>query len=157
MATETGTATGFIDLYTKLIAFATTSLGSENWSVVHGYEKDDDSIVGTPTLLTQNVYDNKVILKGTGSGGTDEIYVGLQTNYDSDVQKYTLAIQGLNAFDNTKLYNQQATFSSACYSYAWDMSMAYWFAGDGRRIIAVFRMGTIYLNHRFNLWKRLFY
>lgn len=149
MATETGTATGFIDLYTKLITFATTQLGGENWVQVYGYERhaevgDTPTVDGSPTLGTQNVFDNKTILKGGGSGGADEIYVGLRTYYDPDVQVHTVSIQGLNSFDNTKVYGDQAVWSPACFSYVWDMTMAYWFVGSGRRIIAIARMGTIY-------------
>lgn len=144
MATETGTATGFLDLYTKLVTFATTALGASNWVKVYGYELDDESVVGSPTLANQNVYSNKVILKGPGSGGADEIYIGIKTYYDPDVQKHTLLCQGFSSFDAAKVYDEQQLRSSPSCTYLWDQSMAYWFVGDGRRIIVIARMGVVY-------------
>ena len=144
MATETGTATGFLDLYTKLVTFATTALGADNWSLAHGYEHEDSTIDATPIMGNQNAYENKVILRGPGSGGGDEIFVGFTTNQDSDTQQYTISVQGFNAYDSNKPYSDQLTVSQPCFSYFWDQTMAYWFIGSGRRLIAVARMGSVY-------------
>lgn len=143
MAKESGTATGFIDLYQKIITFATTGLGADNWTMVHGFEHSDETVDGTPTLGSQNTRDNKVILRGDGSG-SENIYIGLQTYYDSDLSRHNFVIQGLNDYDNTLTYEFQAYKSTECYAYAWDQAMPYWIIGSSRRIIVVFKVGSVY-------------
>ena len=89
-----------------------------------------------------NHFGSEAILKGVGNAGTDEIFVGVRSEYDAAAGWYNLFMNGYTGYDA----NEQSWFKQpgalneygAQYPYAvpmvpcWDTTMPYWFVASGR-------------------------
>lgn len=145
MAYEIGTATNLADLYSKFITFVTTGLGADNWSMVHGYEHADGSITGSPVYVSEDSLENKIILKGNGAGGTDEIYVGLSTYRNTGEDDYAIQGRAYIGYDDTRVWDTQPfQHTGTPCILLWDGAMPYWFVANGRRFIMVVKVNTTY-------------
>jgi hypothetical protein len=136
MATATGTATSFTDLYAKLRDFLTTNatlvgLG-QNWQVISG-----------PASGALTFTDN-LVLQGPGLSGTDEILVTLEPSVSVGGDYYNLGIGGLSSYNPGDPISGQANRLTPRYLHLWNTSMPYWFIANGRRFIVVVRISTVY-------------
>lgn len=146
MAVQSGTATNFADLYTQLITFLTTGIGGgQDWTIIHGYERHDESMSANPVWDTNEKNDNRVVLKGEGLGVDDPVYVGLYTYTDPSNSIYTISSLGMVTFDaNFKFNNQPSVFQQRPKILCWDQAMPYWFVANGRRFMVLVKTATSY-------------
>lgn len=134
-AVASGTATDFLDLYTKLRDFLTSNAdlvsASEEWTLVDGNS-------GT---LTET---DNLVFSGPGLGGTDEILVSLEPSVNAGAGYHNLGVRGLTAYNDAEPLSSQVNNSGVKYIHLWDSSMPYWFIANGRRFIVVARPSTRY-------------
>jgi hypothetical protein len=100
-----------------------------NWDGLNGYE---------------------LILQGPGSGGDDAIYVGFQTFFNSTYAYYNWRINGFTGYSAPAVWGSQPGAipnDGNCYYpnvQLWNASIPYWFVANGRRIIVVAKLGSVY-------------
>ena len=101
-----------------------------------------------------NHFGSEAILKGVGNAGTDEIFVGVRSEYDAAAGWYNLFMNGYTGYDA----NEQSWFKQpgalnefgAQYPYAvpmvpcWDTTMPYWFVASGRSFRFCVKVSTSY-------------
>lgn len=98
-----------------------------------------------------NHFGSEVIFRAPGNSGTDEIYTGIRSEYDSAQGWYNLFLNGYTGYtsDNDFFeqpgglygFDQEASASNMCcvpMVPCWDSAMDYWFAASGRS----FRFGV---------------
>lgn len=123
------------------------------WDVVQN-STTTGTIAWTELLLLQadgtvaNHFGSEVILKAPGNSGTEAIYVGIRTEYDTAAGWYNLFLNGYTGYDpNVRSWFLQpgaipgygATFTKAVPMVpCWDTAMPYWFSASGRS----FRFGV---------------
>lgn len=93
------------------------------------------------------------ILQGVGSG-SDQVFVGIRTFVSSGSNNWELA--GMTGYNAASLYTAQPGISpgrydtptpeTSCYVPLNNATFSYWLFANGRRIVAVFKMGTTYCN-----------
>lgn len=136
MAVEIGTATSFADLYTKLRDFLTGNVdlvaAGQAWTVLAG------PAAGTLTFT------DELLLQGPGSGGADEVLVGLHPSVSVGSDYYNLGIAGYSSYNAGIPLADQANRLPSRFLHLWDGAMPYWFVANGRRFIVVVRVTTVY-------------
>lgn len=114
---------------------------------------------GTGTGCTLNVTygsgEREVILEGEGSG-TDEIYVGFRTFFDSGSGARNMIFHGFTGFTAGLPYNDQpgrspgletsssGTDFGGCYALLSNSTVTWWLSITPRRIVGVAKVGTCY-------------
>jgi hypothetical protein len=101
--------------------------------------------------LPINHFGSEALLKAPGTGGTDEIYTGIRTEYDAGAGWYNLFLNGYTGYDplETSWFKQPGALPHFDSVVAltrlpqpmvpcWDSPMPYWFAANGRS----FRFGV---------------
>lgn len=126
MAYQQGTATNFWDFFDKLKSFVT----SQGWTV-----NRDDNVVDTYRQL---------YLQGPGLTGTDDIYIQVSSFITANEDEWNILINGADGFNSEVDYSSQPGLSPNARMLMWNTSMPYWFFVNGRRIIIVMKVGTIY-------------
>lgn len=86
----------------------------------------------------------ELILQGLGTAGTDEIYVGINAYEDIGQDYYNWDLRGYIGYQAGKAFDDQPGVSGACYCHLWDSAIPYWFVVNGRRIIWVAKVSTVY-------------
>jgi len=130
MAYETGTATDYLDLLDKLVTF----MVANGW-VSNRYETTGDY---------------EFLAKGTGLAGTDNIYVGITTYSDEDLDYYNWRLQGALGYDASKTFDLQPgaipapTIGRTPVIHLWNSNIPYWFIVNSRRAIVVAKVSTVY-------------
>jgi hypothetical protein len=121
MAYETGIASSHTDLLAKIKTFATAN----GWAAL----RDTSS---------------ELILKGVGTAGTDEIFVGLQVYTNAAIDTYGLVLRGFTGFNTYEAFDNQPGGSPATAVSLLATDMPYWLCVSSRRIVFVVRVNTIY-------------
>jgi hypothetical protein len=126
MAFDTGTATNYSTLLDALVTFATAN----GWTI----QRDDRGSLG------------EIILKGSGDGGTDAIYVGIKRYASPGNDTYGWSLQGFTGFTGAAFMLQPGAITGnlPCIS-LWNDTIKYWFFVNNRRIIVVAQVATIYV------------
>ena len=140
MAFATGTATNFGDFYTGLRDFLISGIGAgANWTQIAG---------STGALTAQNddvTPGNRIVVRGPGTGGTDQILVGMTPRINTTTDTFNLAITGLTIWNPALItLNAQINRSRFTHLHLWNQPMQYWFIGNARRFIVVVRVSTVY-------------
>lgn len=101
-----------------------------------------------------NHFGSEVILKGVGNAGTEEIFVGIRSEYDAAAGWYNLFMNGYTGYDANEQswFNQPGALNgpSAQYPLAvpmvpcWNTSMPYWFVASGRSFRFAVKVSTSY-------------
>ncbi len=137
MAFETGTASSYKDLLAKLRTFVTTNA----------------ALVAAGQAWTSLRYDNtsaehELILRGPGLGGDDEIYVGIKTESSSGSDYYNWLLYGFTGYESAAAITVQPgvlTFADGGPKLLLSNgSIKYWFVANGRRIVIVAKVSTVY-------------
>lgn len=133
MAWTSGTATDYRDLLAKLRKFLTTDMtpASERW---------------TELRWDQQATTQELILKGPGLSGTDEIYIGIRSYQDASAGWYFWDLQGFIGYNAANVFSAQP---GAIDNYApgmslWNAPIQYWFVANGRRVVVVAKVSTVY-------------
>jgi hypothetical protein len=129
--------------------FAVSSFGSHvYWRIIID-SISSGTVVYWKNLLLQeldgtiaNHFGSEVYFQAPGNSGTDEIYTGLRSEYDSSNGWYNLFLNGYTGFDpsvneffdqpgSLPGYNSTTKMEVAMIP-CWNQSMNYWFAASGR-------------------------
>lgn len=131
-AYATGTATDHNDLFAKLKTFLTTNAAlvsaGEQWATAW---TDTDS--------------NDVVLKGPGTSGTENIYVGLRLTADATAGSYVLWLNGMTGIlSSATQITEHLNTSPLVAMYLDNQPMTYWFVASGRRFVVVVKISTVF-------------
>lgn len=134
MAVEQGTASNFLDFYSKLRAFLTSNsalaAAGQAWQQIAGN-------VGALGL------DDAVTLQGPGLSGADEIRVRLRPVYSVVNGRYNLELVGLPVWNPELSQLDQFNASGPKYIHLWNNAMPYVFVANGRRFVAVAQVTSV--------------
>ncbi|TEE91497.1 hypothetical protein [Pseudomonas aeruginosa] len=145
MATEIGAATNHQNLVERLVQFLTAN--PDLVAAGQAYEKVFDNTIpasGTAIAVRQ------VTLRAPGLGGTDSIYMGIQSYGDTALDYYNLRLMGGTAFNPGAIppggdyWTAFANYSPRVQALLWNQPMPYWFFANGRRFWLVVKVSTIY-------------
>jgi hypothetical protein len=121
VAYTNGTATNYKDLLAVLATFA----AANGW-----------------TILAQSA--TSLALRGAGTNGLDEIYVGIETFENTSSGYYNWKLAGSWGWRSGRALGAHPMSSGFCYAYLWNSSIPYWIVATPRRIILVAKVSTIY-------------
>lgn len=136
MAYEIGTANGHEDLLVKLKTFLTTGLGSQNWTLLEESSGEVGGIEGTT--------DKSYYYRAPGLAGTDQIYVVFTAFKNVGLDYYNIGIRGATGHNPADSYWNQPNTSKPTYMLLSNATLNYWFFANGRRVIIVARISTVY-------------
>ena len=96
-----------------------------------------------------NSSSSETYLKGPGLAGADEIFIGFRTIQDPINSWYLLQVFGFTGFlaNEISCMNQPggiAIGAAAPFLALWDNPMPFWITANGRRVIFVFKVSTVY-------------
>lgn len=91
----------------------------------------------------------QLIVNGPGSSGDDEIYVGIQTYYDTGDDYFNWRLQGYTGYSAGQSFNSQPGAMADAPNYnpkvcLWNSTIPYWFIGNGRRFAMIAKVSTVY-------------
>ncbi|MGR0045634.1 hypothetical protein ACUS6V_02660 [Pseudomonas aeruginosa] len=145
MATEFGTATNHQNLIERLVQFLTAN--PDLVAAGQAYEKVfDNSIPASGTAIAVR----QVTLRAPGLGGTDSIYMGIQSYGNTALDYYNLRLMGGTAFNPGAIppggdyWTAFTNYSPRVQALLWNQPMPYWFFANGRRFWLVVKVSTIY-------------
>ena len=130
MAFTTGTSTDYKDLLNDLRDYIISVPAGSNWVV------ERDTSGGAPDQV-------EMIFKGNG-GGTDEIYFGVETYFDTGAGRYNWKLLGFTGFDTGVTFENQPGVSPDTFVPLQNAAMSYWFYVTGRRVCVVVKTGSAY-------------
>lgn len=148
MAYETGTASDYVDLYTKLHTFLTgAALGTQAWTQVWGASApfsawdQADPAASDASAAT----DSDILLRGPGISGTDEVYLSFRLYINSTNDIHGIQMRGHDGLVDTAV-NYAGHINPSPYMFAPLLGgpMPYWFVANGRRFVAVIKTSTNY-------------
>lgn len=121
----------------------TKIMGEEKWTVKK-YATDLEIPDGTDDTIS-----NELILQAPGSEGADEIFVGIQTYYNTEYEYFNWTLNGYTGYSfdpDLGFFNHPGSIyidRTKCPQVLLDDdSMKYWFVANGRRVIGIMRIGT---------------
>jgi hypothetical protein len=95
---------------------------------------------------------SEMIWQAPGNGGADQIIVGAKTFSDVGADYYNWRLGGFTAFNSGVAFNQQAGYlggagqaNPSAVLNLWNQSTPYWFVANGRRVIVVAKVSTVYV------------
>lgn len=108
--------------------------------------------VTPPWTSKRRVSSSEMIWQAPGNGGLDAIIVGAQEFHDAGADYWNWRLGGFTAFDPAIHFNDQAGYvGSAFQSHPspvlnlWNSTIPYWFVANGRRVIIVAKVSTVYV------------
>ncbi len=132
MAFETGTADDYIDLLDKLRLFLTTDTdlvaADQEWEELEW----GGAVAGT-----------ELYLRGPGLADQDNIFVGLRAYANPGADRFNLACRPFLGYLAEATWATQPGAGPERGVTCWDQSMPYWFAANGRRFLAGYRVSTV--------------
>jgi hypothetical protein len=108
--------------------------------------------VTPPWTSLRRVSGSEMIWQGPGNGGLDEIIVGAKTFNDVGTDYYNWRLGGFTAYNAGSAFNQQPGYLGGASQAQpspvltlWDSSIPYWIIANGRRVIVIAKVSTIYV------------
>lgn len=107
-----------------------------------------------PWTSLRRVSGSEMIWQANGNGGTDVIIVGAKTFSNTTGDYYNWRLGGFQAFDSSLLFTQQAGYvggvgnpQTKCSPILplWDSTIPFWFVANGRRVIIIAQVSTVYV------------
>lgn len=129
-------ATDYLDLMDKVVAFVTSgALGAQAWTAL------------------RNISGEK-ILQGPGLAGTDQIFVGMKAFSDVPTDYYDWWLSGFTGYTSANSFETQpgahhtgiGAGQSGPILPLWNGTIPYWLQADGRKIILVAKVSTVYVH-----------
>jgi hypothetical protein len=94
----------------------------------------------------------EMIWQAPGNGGTDQIFVGAQVFSNVAADYYNWRLGGFTAFNSALTFQQQAGYvggnnqaNPSPVLNLWNQSTPYWFIANGRRVIVIAKVSTVYV------------
>lgn len=139
MAFTSGTANGYLDLFSRLVEFLTTHPGltgsSQQWTAVRD---------ASPAVGGINVGQREIQLRAPGLAGGEQIFGSIVAFHDINADYYNWALRGNVGYLGTVDAATQPGASPAQYLHLSNGSIPYWFIASGRRVIIVAKISTTY-------------
>lgn len=134
MAFESGVATGHIDYWNKLIAFLTTDMAlvadDADWPIVWTHPSGAQS---------------GVVLRGKGSSGGENIYVGLSLTIGTSTDDHRINLYAMGGVIASAVnMSEHINVSPEMRVWLDSASMKYWFVANARRFVILANMSTVY-------------
>lgn len=88
----------------------------------------------------------ELLLMAPGTGGSDEIYMGINTVESVGDDYYNWRVAGMTGYATGQLMSNQPgrTQGRLPRLLMWTQKTKYWFSANGRRVIVVAKIGTVY-------------
>ena len=109
-------------------------------------------VVSPPWTSLRRVSGSEMIWQAPGNGGLDQIIVGAKTFSDAGTDYWNWRLGGFTAYDSGAVFNQQPGYvGGAGQSHPspvftlWNSSIPYWIMANGRRVIVVAKVSTVYV------------
>lgn len=109
-------------------------------------------VVCPPWTSLRRVSGSEMIWQAPGNGGTDQILVGAKEFHDVGTDYYNWRLGGFTAYNSGAPFNQQPGYvggASQAHSSPvltlWNSSIPYWIVANGRRVIVVAKISTVYV------------
>lgn len=109
--------------------------------------------VTPPWTSLRRTTGTEMIWQAPGNGGLDEIFVGAKTFFDVPTDYYNWRLGGFTGFDSALPFNQQAGYVGGPSQLTqspilplWNSTIPYWFIADGRRVIVIAKVSTVYMS-----------
>ena len=143
MSTQTGTATSYLDLLSKLRTFLTadatlTGLG-QNWT-----ELATNSTPYTGQPGGSDTVDFETYLKAPGLSGTEAIYINIRAFHYTASDYYNWEMNAAQGYNSGAAFIAQPGRSPNAYMYLWNQSTPYWFIANGQRVIVIAKVSSVY-------------
>ncbi len=126
MPIQIATASSHVDLYDRLITWLQEDTGGPGW-----------------TLLREDTGASALFV-APGLTGTEEIFIGLNLNADSNTDRYSIGVWMFRNYNSATADLTQPGSSSVMYMTLWNTSMPYWFVANGQRLIVAAKVSTVY-------------
>lgn len=108
--------------------------------------------VTPPWTSQRRVSGSEMIWQAPGNGGLDEILVGAKVFNDVGTDYWNWRLGGFTAFNSGMTFTNQASYPggagqsvSSPILTLWDSSIPYWIIANGRRVIIVAKVSTVYV------------
>lgn len=148
-----GSVTGSIGSGTVGTAFASDQI---NFTITAGdtdFVSGDAFTVATtpPWTSLERTTGQEMIWQAPGNGGLDEIIVGASCFSNVAADYYNWRLGGFTAYDSSLAFDAQAGYLSNGQAQSspvlnlWNQSTPYWFVANGRRVIVVAKVSTVYV------------
>ncbi|MGH9782004.1 MAG: hypothetical protein ACRD33_09315, partial [Candidatus Acidiferrales bacterium] len=151
--TVAGSVSGSIGSGTTGTAFTSTKV---NFTITAGgtafVSGDTFTLSVTPPWTSERRTSGvEMIWQAPGNGGLDAILVGAKIFSDVGGNYFNWRLGGFTAFNSAVVFNQQAGYVGGA-SQAnpspvltlWNSSIPYWFIANGRRVIVIAKVSTVY-------------
>jgi hypothetical protein len=109
--------------------------------------------VTPPWTSKRRTSGSEMIWQAPGNGGLDQILVGAKVFSDVGADYYNWRLGGFIAFDTLLPFNQQSGYvGGASQSLPspvfnlWNSSIPYWIVANGRRVIVIAKVSTVYVS-----------
>jgi hypothetical protein len=152
--TVVGSSSGAIGTGTVGTAFASTKI---NFTITAGgtaFVATDAFTVSTtpPWTSLRRTAGVAMIWQAPGNGNLDQIIVGAETFSNSSGDYYNWRLGGFTAFDSSLTFENQPNYLGGPAQSVpspvlnlWNSSIPYWFVANGRRVIVVAQISTVYV------------
>jgi hypothetical protein len=152
--TVTGSSSGSLGTGTVGTAFANAKV---NFLITAGstaFVSGDAWTFSTapPWTSKRRTSGQEMIWQAPGDGGTSQILVGAKVFFNSTGDYYNWRLGGFTAFDAALAFENQAGYiggpggqiHNSPVTTLWNNPMPYWFVANGRRVIFVAKVSTVY-------------
>jgi hypothetical protein len=109
-------------------------------------------VVTPPWTSLRRVSAAEMIWQAPGNGGLDAIIVGAKIFSDVGTDYYNWRLGGFTAYNSSTPFNQQPGYvggtgqsNSSPILTLWNSTIPYWFIANGRRVIIVAKVSTVYV------------
>jgi hypothetical protein len=150
----TGSISGAIGSGTTGVAFTSTKI---NFTITAGgtpfIATDAFTVATTPPWTSKRrVSGAEMIWQAPGNGGLDQIFVGAKVFSNLGADYYNWRLGGFTAFNSGSVFESQAGYlggvgqsSPSPVLNLWNQSTPYWFIANGRRVIVIAKVSTVYV------------
>lgn len=107
--------------------------------------------VAPPWTSLLRTVGTEMIWQAPGNGGLDQIIVGAQIFSNVSADYYNWRLGGFTGYNSALPFNQQPGYLSNNQAQSspvlnlWNQSTPYWFIANGRRVIAIAKVSTVYV------------
>lgn len=107
--------------------------------------------VTPPWTSKRRVSGSEMIWQAPGNGGLDQIIVGANEFHNVGADYYNWRLGGFQAYDAGSVFNQQPGYVGGVNQATpspviplWNSTIPYWFIANGRRVIMIAKVSTVY-------------
>ena len=101
-------------------------------------------VMTAPWVALRSAAGSEYIWQAPGNAGTDQILVGASTFSDAGADYFNWRLGGFTGYASGNVFtNQPGAMTGPCLP-LWNASIPYWFVADGKRVIVVAKVSTVF-------------